>query len=57
MYLMITKIHRNPEEMERNYHAVTDKDFLCHFRGQEKAMSHCPGQVNFALGQNEIKLT
>jgi len=36
MYLMITKIHRNPEEMERNYHAVTDKDFLCHFRGKKK---------------------
>lgn len=27
--LILTKLHRNPEEMQRNYHAVTN--FLCHF--------------------------
>lgn len=28
---IIKKLRRNPEKMDRNYHAVTNEDFLCHF--------------------------
>ena len=53
---MISKIQRNPEEMERNYHAVTNKDFLT-FSGQEKTHVQLLWEVNFAIGKSEIKHT